>query len=160
MYFTSKIVKLLGDRVSNRTAYAAAYDCNLLQTFRVRGSAERAYEILDKVAFHLVVQLLRRGSNDLENNGNNTGLAVEVSDCQRDSLSIFVYAKNNKLTGFCLAGHMRGLDVQQSDCRVELSSSYNLVHVRHTFLCIFVLLPPGSNTYAGNLPAQCSSFIL
>lgn len=97
---------------------------------------------------------------DLENNGNNTGLAVEVSDCQRDSLSIFVYAKNNKLTGFCLAGHMRGLDVQQSDCRVELSSSYNLVHVRHTFLCIFVLLPPGSNTYAGNLPAQCSSFIL
>ena len=63
MYFTSKIVKLLGDRVSNRTAaidLPCAWEC------------QAPLQILNKVAFLLVVASFSSQINDLENNGNNT----------------------------------------------------------------------------------------
>ena len=58
MNLAAQLVKLLGYRQRNGTAYAAADNGYLLQSVRMRGSAERSHKILNIVALILVIKQL------------------------------------------------------------------------------------------------------
>jgi hypothetical protein len=74
--------------------------------------AQGAYEVLDVIACFLVRKLLGGGAHDLENDLYGAVLTIRTCDGQRNSLAVFIHAKNDELTGTRLVCHEGSFDLE------------------------------------------------
>ena len=128
MDLAAKLVEFAGNGQSNRTANTAADDAHLFHSVRLSRLAQRTDEVGDVVAFLLAVQLLCSCSNDLEDNIHRSGIPVISGDGERNTLSLLIHAKNNKLSRLCLAGNEGRLDGHMDYRRVQDSFLQNFIH--------------------------------
>ena len=119
MYLASLLMQLLGHRQRDGAAHAAADDRNLFQPVGMRRHAQRPDEIMQALSFFHRVQLHRRAADNLIDDGHRSGIAVKISDGQRDALAVLKCAENNKLTRLRLFRNKRRFNHHFRDGRVQ-----------------------------------------
>lgn len=102
MNLTADFVELFGNRKCNCTANAAAYNANLFKTVCMCGNTERAYKIVNIIAFVKVIELFCCCTDNLENNTNCAGLSVITCNRKRNTLTVLVNTENDELSRLCL----------------------------------------------------------
>ena len=125
---SSSCVKSLSDGHCDCAANAAADDTNLLEAFKMCCNTERTNEILNGITLVKVIELFSCSANDLENDLNCSFILVGACNGERDSLAVFVNAKDYELTGLCLFSNKRCLDFHKCYRRIEDFFCYNSVH--------------------------------
>ena len=101
---TALLMQLLRDRISYRTAHAAADDGHLLQTLRMGRNAQRSYKIMNRISFFQMIEFHGRCPYDLEDDRNRSLFPVKIGYCQRNSLAILIHTQDDKLTRLRLLG--------------------------------------------------------
>jgi len=119
MHLTALPVQLLGNRVGNSAAYAAAHHSHLAQTLGMGGAPQRAHEIVDEVALAEVVELFGGSAHHLKNDGDAPFFPVIIRDRQGDAFTLAIRTQNDKLTRLRLFGHQRGFHLHQGDGGVQ-----------------------------------------
>jgi len=77
------------------------------------GLAQGAAEVRQAHAFFKGIELRRAFTHHKEHDGDGSGFRVAVGDGERDTLASFAGAQNNKIAGFGVLGHVRGINHQQ-----------------------------------------------
>ena len=133
-HLAAHLMQLLRDGQCDRAADAAAHDADLLQAFGMRCNAKRADEILNELAFLLMVERLGRRADDLEDDGHGALFAVKIRDGQRDAFPGRVHTENDELARLSLFGHERRFDLHERNGGVEVLLLNDAVHFRPSFL--------------------------
>src|SRR5699024_8172766 len=115
-------------------ADTAAHYANPLYPLGVGGLAQRTDEVLNVVSFVQRAQGVGGKAHFLEDDGDGALFPVIPGDGQRDPLSLLVHPENDELTGFGLFGDEGGLNFHQSDGRIQLFFSDNLIHNPDPFI--------------------------
>ena len=136
---SAQLVELLGDGISNGTAHTAADNCNLFQSFHMGRNTQRAYKIVNAVTLVQAVQLFGSCTDNLEDNGHQTGLPVIIGNRQGNPLAVFVHTQNNELSGLCFFCNQRGLHFHEGHGGVQFLLFNDLIH--ESFLRFAVSLP-------------------
>ena len=98
MNLTADFVELFGNRKCNCTANAAAYNANLFKTVCMCGNTERAYKIVNIIAFVKVIELFCCCTDNLEDNTNCPGSAFLAISGASISISVTVGFRDFFLT--------------------------------------------------------------
>lgn len=141
------LMELLGDGECDSAAYAAADDADVLEAFEMGGYAQRTYKVMDIIADHLMVELLCGCADDLEDDADGAGFTIVMRNGQGDTLAVFINAKDDELTGFCLCRNEGCFDIEHRYGGVEFFSCYNFVHFCNSFQQIASTGPRGTIDY-------------
>ena len=109
----------LGYGKRNCASHSSAYYADVFLAFDLGGLSKRSHEILDGLAFLLVIQLLGGGTDNLEDYLDRAGLFVRSGNGKGDSLSVLIYTENDELSRLGLCSHQRCLDFHLCDSRIQ-----------------------------------------
>ena len=132
---------LLGDRVGDGAADAAADDADLLEPLHLGGPAERPDDVGNHVALFHGVEHFCRAARGLHHDGDRAALAVIARDGHRDALALLVQTEDHKLTGAGVPGDQRRFDLEQADALgvIQETLGYYLVHTyTSNIYCVFL----------------------
>nr|DAY59144.1 MAG TPA: hypothetical protein [Caudoviricetes sp.] len=127
------LMELLGHGIGDGASHAAADDRHLFQALGLRGTAQRTYEILERVALLQMVQLFRGGAHDLENNGHSARFPIEIRHGQGNAFPFLVHSQDDELTRLRLTGDEGGLDLHPGDGGIEHLFFHDAVHRQNSF---------------------------
>ncbi len=147
------VVELFQHGVRNCAADAAAYHADFLLSLRLGGLAQRADKVLKTVALIQTVQLLRRGTHNLDNDADSALLAVVIMDRQGDALAVLIHPKDDELAGLGLLCDHGGFNLKQHDGGLERLFSHDSKHSFPSFLIL--LLPEFHSTFMLAHGPQC-----
>ena len=119
MDLSAIVMELLQHGIRNGAAHAAAHNGDLLLALDVRGLAQRADEIMQRLSLFEGIQFHRRTADDLVNNRNRAALTVVIRNGQRDALAVLQRAQNDELAGLRFFGDKRRVDHHLGDGRVQ-----------------------------------------
>ena len=90
-------MKRFGYGERDRTSDTTTHDADFLQSCDMRRHPERSDKIADAVALFLMIELLGRRTDDLEDDLDCAARRIDACDRQRDTLSLFVHTQNDEL---------------------------------------------------------------
>ena len=171
MDFRAVVVELFQYGIGDRAAHAAADYADFVLSGGFRGLAQRSDEILKTVALAHGLEFFRRGSGCLDNNGDSTLFRIIAVDGDRNAFAALVHAQNDELSGLCLFGNQRRLDLIERDGGAQFLFPHDFVHTvpsSPVWICVSFLAlrspePPDSRRplpllYAPLLAARLTIF--
>ena len=110
MDLAALFVELLGHRIRNGAAHAAAYHSHLLEAFGMGGSTQGAHEIRQGFPGLLVGQLDGGAAHQLVDDGDVALFPVIIGYGKGDALALFVHPQDDKLARLRLGSHPGRMD--------------------------------------------------
>ena len=116
---------------NNGATYSAAATHHGAHLFYLGGLSQRAYHIVETVAYCLVADFFCRLAYSLHHKGYCPCSGVGVGDGQRDALAMLVGTDNNEMPGTARACYQRRLYHKLHHLFREMLFLYNFIHCRN-----------------------------
>ena len=100
-----------------------------LLALHIGGTTQGADKVMDVVTLVQRTQCLGGEAHLLEDDGNGALLPVIAGDGQGNTLTLFINAEDDELTGLGLLGNEGGFDVHEGDGGVQLFFANDFIHI-------------------------------